>query len=620
MTQPTLTSTSDVRDRLQADFDAVARQLPALPENEGAVGVTMFDMPGSEDGTVTVLLGRESVQMAPAQALGRIESRGDGRRYLGVVTAGPFAQPDSLRGDSPVLVAVATRHGDYLPSFHGRVQVTLLGELLKDGTTVPHRLRPLPHSPVFRLSDDDSAKVLKAEGDLRLGLAVGHEQLVVGIPSKAKAVLPRHTAILGTTGGGKSTTVAGLVVQAQAAGMAVVLLDVEGEYTALHQPADESRMVAALRERGMEPAGLPAKTVTVCHLAGRDTTAPADSVRREFSLQFARLSPYTVMEMLGLSDAQMDRFLFAYEVAKALMQELGLFPQKGVAKEELARQERLVMNLDEFDRGYPRLTLSFFLDVVGVCKAKVNKSAFTPFNTELQTAEAKSAFEKRLNKDMPGNQSSWGKLHSLLWRLAKLKVFHGPRVRAQPLRYGDLLRPGRVSVVDLSDSGMSELTNIAIADLLRGIQEAQESAYRNFEKARAEGGEATAPPRVLLVIEEAHEFLSEERIDKTPVLFGQVSRLAKRGRKRWLGLVFVTQLPQHLPRAVLGLVNNYILHKITDPQVVNTLRRTITDVDEGLWTRLAGLAPGQAIVSFGHMTRPLLTSIDPASCKLRLMD
>jgi len=84
--------------------------------------------------------------------------------------------------------------------------------------------------------------------------------------------------------------------------------------------------------------------------------------------------------------------------------------------------------------------------------------------------------------------------------------------------------------------------------------------------------------------------------------------------------VFVTQLPQHLPRQVFGLINSYVLHKITDPQVVSTLKRTVGDVDEGLWARLSGLAPGQAIVSFPHMTRPLLISVDPSPAKLRLVD
>jgi hypothetical protein len=322
------------------------------------------------------------------------------------------------------------------------------------------------------------------------------------------------------------------------------------------------------------------------------------------------------MEMLGLNDAQTDRFLYAHDLAKALLRDLGIFPQRGVPTGEAERQEQMLLRLDEFERGYPRLTLSFFLDVVGVCKARVTKSSFMPFNTALRTPEAEESFRKHLDpKQMPGSASSWGKLHSLLWRMHRLKVFHGSGVRADPLKYRDLLRPGRASVIDLSDAGMTELTNIAVADVLRGLQEAQEAAYREFEK-----GQAAVPPRVLLIVEEAHEFLSEERIDKTPVLFQQVARIAKRGRKRWLGLVFVTQLPQHLPRQILGLCNNFILHKITDPQVAATLRKSIAGIDDGLWNRLPGLAPGQAIVSCGHMTRPLLVSIDPAPAKLRLVD
>src|SRR5204862_2797272 len=124
--------------------------------------------------------------------------------------------------------------------------------------------------------------------------------------------------------------------------------------------------------------------------------------------------------------------------------------------------------------------------------------------------------------------------------------------------------------------------NIVIADLLRGLQDAQDDAYQRYEKTKMEGKESATPSRVLFIVEEAHEFLSEERIDKTPVLFQQVARIAKRGRKRWLGLVFVTQLPQHLPRQVLGLCNNFILHKLTDPQVASNLRKTIAGIDDGL--------------------------------------
>jgi DNA helicase HerA-like ATPase len=121
-------------------------------------------------------------------------------------------------------------------------------------------------------------------------------------------------------------------------------------------------------------------------------------------------------------------------------------------------------------------------------------------------------------------------------------------------------------------------------------------------------------------IEEAHEFLSAERIKQMPVLFQQIARIARRGRKRWLGLMFVTQLPQHLPDEILGLINNYILHKITDANVVSRLKRSIGGIDEGLWNRLPNLAPGQAIVSMTSMSRPLLVAINPIPCKLRMIE
>jgi DNA helicase HerA-like ATPase len=617
----------DLRSRLQDDVAAAGG--PVAAAEPGEIGKTMFDLPGSEDSTITVLLGRNSAQGAPAQALLRIVSKPDGRRYLGVVTAGPFAEPDSLRGDSPVLVAVATRGGDYLPPYHGRIQVTLLGEQLADGTLTPPRLRPLPHSPVFRLTDAESAAVLKAGGDLRLGLAVGHEAVVVGVPSSAKSVLPRHTAVLGTTGGGKSTTIAGLVQQAQAAGMAVVLLDVEGEYTFLHEPADDRSMLAGLRERGLNPRGLPPEQMTLYHLVGRDTANPRHPRRRAFSLQFSRLSPYGVMEILDLSDAQQERFLKAYDIARELLRDLGVFPARGNAA-----QERLALELDEFERGYPRMMLPLLMDVIGACLAQAEKPPrssrtkeeapaveFEPYSKLLSSPAGRDALRKRIHAtSLPGNAISWRALLGRLARLNRLKVFYDEDAGVKPLNYVDLLRPGSVSVVDLSDTGFSELNNIVIADLLRGVQDAQDETYQKYEEARNAGEEAAPPPRVLLIIEEAHEFLSEERIARTPILYQQVARVAKRGRKRWLGLVFVTQLPQHLPRQIFGLINNYVLHKITDAHMVGTLRRTVNDIDEGLWTRLPGLAPGQAIVSFGHMTRPLLVSIDPAPAKLRLVD
>ena len=489
--------TASLSERLRADIDTFGTATPNDPEREKAIGTTMFDVPGSEDNTITVLLPQHLAQNAPSQSLVRIKSRSDGRNYLGIVTGGPFSEPDSLRGDSHMLITVATRGAEYQPPFHGRVNVLILGEELADHTLCPPRLRPLPNSLVFPLSDEEASHVLKTAGDIRLGVVVGYKNVTVGIPSEKKSVLPRHTAVLGTTGGGKSTTIARLVQQAQAANMSVILLDVEGEYTHLHEPTTNKQMLSTLNERELEAAGIPADRMTLYHLVGRATSNPKHPARSAFSLQFDRLSPYAVAEILDLTEPQQIRFMRAYDIAKELMREMGIFP----APDNKA-DERIAMEIDEFERGYPCLTLRLIMDVVAACmkvadipkkderaKDAENKVVFTLNDRRLASSRAVEVLRKRIYAGpRPEGAVSWGALLGRLGRLNRLGVFdvHG----ATPLNFEEMLSPGLVSVVDLSDTGVSEMNNIVISDLLHGIQEAQDTAYLEYENATRENRSA----------------------------------------------------------------------------------------------------------------------------------
>lgn len=617
----------DVIRALDDEITAVGGPFEPDPERAGASGYTMFDSPASEDNSVTVLLADGQIAAMPSQSLVRIKSK-DSRSYLGTVVAGPFAEPDGLRADSTILVTTVTRGGVFVPPYHGRVQVEILGEE-RDGALVPPQFRPLPNSAVFVLDDAEAADILGAEGEIRLGRLVGRPGVTVAIPVDRKDVLPRHMAVLGTTGGGKTTTVAGFIRQARAADCAVILLDVEGEYTFLNEPTSEPKMLKVLEGCGLSPEGIP--NMTLYHLSGRETANPDHPARQSFSLQFGRLSPYAIMDILELSEAQQGRFMQAYEVAKQLLRKVGIFPAAGNRE-----QERIATEIDELERGWPRMTLSLFLDVVSAglhVAQKLEEDQFQPFNAAV-APEAKWLLGRFKGDQRADHAASWRALRTRLWGLHRLKAFDqhvgqsgergrmvgGGRQEGDPLRYDDLRAAGTVNVIDLSDVPSPALNNLVIADLLGGVLEAQDEAFARYEKARRAGEDVSVPPRVLIVIEEAHEFLSAERIAKMPVLFGQVARIARRGRKRWLGLVFVTQLPQHLPRELFGLVNSYVLHKIADPQVVDVLRRTVSGIDASLWKRLPGLAPGQAIVAFPHLKRPLLVAMDPAPSQLRLVD
>jgi hypothetical protein len=432
-------------------------------------------------------------------------------------------------------------------------------------------------------------------------------------------VLPRHTGILGTTGGGKSTTVSVLVQQLQQAGIATVLIDVEGEYTEVDFPTDNQQMLAALKRRGLPPAGT--KNLHILHLVGRETSREAaGGVVRPFCLQFSHLSPHAVMEILDLSQPQQERFLKAYDTLKLVLRDLEIFPKKG--------EEQLALEIDELETGYPRMTLLHLIDVVSVfadmaantkedrSKGKSGGPEEPPRSVELRSPELRGRErqirQRAIAAQAPGNAISWRSVLGKPWMVQRLQIFDHPK--APSLSYASLLQPGGVSVIDLSDTDSPQVNNLVIADLLRGVQKEQEERFHQAEAA------GKRPTPVVVIIEEAHEFLSAQRISQMPVLFQQVAKIAKRGRKRWLGLVFVTQLPQHLPDEVLGLVNNFILHKIADGGVVDRLRKSISGIDKGQWGMLPGLAPGQALVSLTSMTRPLLVAIDPAPCKLKLVE
>jgi hypothetical protein len=611
------------------------------PELHGAVGFTHFDTPSSQDNLVTILTTRADLHLLASQTLVRVRSREDRRSYLGVVVRGPFAEPDAVPANSSMAVGVVT-HGKrlaYTFEYHGRAEVELLGEEVK-GALEPPRFRPRPQSPVFLLDEAESAQVLGVRGDLCLGRVVGYNTMEARIDSKDKSILSRHTGIIGTTGGGKSTTIATLIHRAQAAGIATIVFDVEGEYTHVDEPTDQAAMLEALARRGRKPEGV--RNLHVHHLYRRESRNPGHKNLHPFALSFSSLSPYAIAEILDMTDAQQERFLKAYDVTKLLMEDFNIIPV-------VAEERRQLLEVDEFSTGYPGMTIQHVLDVVSTYIYSLSDEGRAETRSRPKTARRQGSLLEGLlveegagqEDDAPApaphgpilysefrshpgrvmarvmaqssrHEISWKALRGKLLRLRRLNIFD---VGSAPkVDYNSMLTPGRVSVIDLSDTDSPQLNNLVIADILRGLQDSQEARYQ-----KANDRDQSVTP-ALIIIEEAHEFLSASRISQMRVLFEQVAKIAKRGRKRWLGLVFVTQLPQHLPDEVLGLLNNFIIHKITDSSVISRMQRSVGSIDESLWNRVSRLAPGQALVSFSNFTRPLMVAVDPAPVKRLLVE
>jgi len=578
---------------------------------DDADGRTLFDTPQSEDGSVSVVFPQEKFDRWRSQALVHIESV-DGRRYLAQVVRGPYASPVGLPAGAPALVITQVEGSLFTPPYHGWANLEILGEIVGGQTTLP-LFRPRPNSLVKLLTPEQTRTALRCDGDLRLGNAVGFVDLPVGLSSDEKAHLPRHTLAVGTTGAGKSTFIASWVEKLAKAGFNVILIDVEGEYSSIHQPADSSRILPALHARGLTPVGIENTFL----LVPTDATAgdPKHPRLRRFCLNFSNVSPYIASELLQGNDAQTDRFLAAYDAAAELVTELGLVADR-------AEHARRVTEWDDQEAGYPDLKLAQVLDVaiavVGVLGKEEPSDQF--LHAEGFKAHVPRLFEKAaLVRKKLEHLASWRKTVRLIAALHRTGLFDRSDAKAKDgreIRTLDFVRilaePGKVLVYDLSGLDAPPHRNLAIADLLRSVADAQDLLY--------EAAPAEKKPKTVIVIEEAHEFVSAERVSQMPALFSQIQRIARRGRKRWLGLMFATQFPQHLPGELFTLCNNRILMRLGDEPTLRRLQHSVGGVSESLWPRLKNLPTGQAIVSAQGIDPAMIVNLEPGRCKLRMVD
>jgi len=175
------------------------------------------------------------------------------------------------------------------------------------------------------------------------------------------------------------------------------------------------------------------------------------------------------------------------------------------------------------------------------------------------------------------------------------------RSDAPSLDMKKLSEPGHLSVIDMSDSNDQQVVNIVIADLLARMYDYKMSLSEDENTKR----------KVCITIEEAHGFVSREKQDRMEQTLDQLRRIARRGRKRWLVLHFVTQSPQHLPSELFELANNKIIHQTTGTENLRVLKVAAGTVNEAIWQDIPSLGRDAQSSSQSNIRTRLSFAYDP---------
>jgi len=428
-------------------------------------------------------------------------------------------------------------------------EIELQGELI-DGRPRVSKSRPLSQAEVQELTPAEVSNLLGFSGDMVLGAISGQENIWFRLQSKNKSVLPRNLGIFGTVGSGKSNTSQVVIEEAAANGWAVIVLDVESEYIEMDGPSAEKTLVRSLVHYDKRPVGL---TDFQVYYPASCASERADS--EPFSLRLADFDSSVIAEILQTSVSERNALLDCIEYLETR------------AKTKVATREAEALKglLDPSPQATLPYTLRSLKDRAG--ERSTRSSEFFDYT---------------------------GLSAKLMW-LLQSGAFDQPNMRSlDPER---MLMPGRVSIFDVSVAN-DVIKNLVTADLLRKV-----FAYKIARE--------DAPP-TLLVIEEAHSFISREKAQTMHATMQMLRNVARRGRKRWLSLAFVSQQPGHLPPEIFELCNTRIVHTLRSMHNLEVLMTTAGDVGREMWARCPLLGPGEAIVTSPQLKRPVVVTIRPA--------
>ncbi len=519
-----------------------------LPETSDLLGHVDWDRPEASNERVLLRAPRENrARVLRNQFVRIIDARAAGTQFLGRTVAGPF-------------FAEASGPGREKESGRGQeitAEIEIQSELI-DGKPRDTNNRPAPGSAVRILSMTEVTRLMGFAGDMLLGNMSGREDVTISLQSHNKEVIPRNVGIFGTVGSGKSNSTQVLIEEAAENGWAVIVLDVEGEYTAMDEPSQEEKLFARLATYGREPRGLADFEVyhPVSCASERESSRP-------FTLRIADYETSVIAEILQTTLPERNALLDCVEY--------------------LEQKNRSKVSTSELD------TLRGLLDPLPTAKL--------PYT--LKSLRERAADRSSRSSEFVDFQ---GLSTKLMW-LLQSGAFDQNNMKG--IDVAEMLVSGRVSVFDVSIAN-DFVKNLVTADLLR-----KTFAHKILTP--------DAPP-TLLVIEEAHSFISREKAQTMQATLQMLRHVSRRGRKRWLAVAFVSQQPGHLPPEIFELCNTRIVHTLRSMHNLDALMSTTGDVTRELWARCPLLGTGEAVVSSPQLKRPIVAQMRPAMSRRKFVN
>lgn len=115
---------------------------------------------------------------------------------------------------------------------------------------------------------------------------------------------------------------------------------------------------------------------------------------------------------------------------------------------------------------------------------------------------------------------------------------------------------------------------------------------------------------ILLVYEEAHKYVPTSSLTKYRASRQSIERIAKEGRKYGVTLLLASQRPSEISETIFSQCSNFITMRLTNPIDQSYVRQLLPDSMGGIVDKLPSLATGEALLMGEATILPSIVKID----------
>ncbi|MEI6434427.1 MAG: ATP-binding protein [Bacteroidota bacterium] len=169
-----------------------------------------------------------------------------------------------------------------------------------------------------------------------------------------------------------------------------------------------------------------------------------------------------------------------------------------------------------------------------------------------------------------------------------------------------------ITIIDLSGVPF-EVLSITVSLISRILFE-YGYFYKRLRNSKNPAEKVNNDIPLLLVYEEAHKYVPNSELAKYRSSKNSIERIAKEGRKYGVTLLLASQRPSEISETIFSQCNNFIAMRLTNPNDQGYVKKLLPDTLGSLIDKMPSLKAGEALLIGESIILPSIVQID--ECKL----